>query len=208
MSLKNIFVVSALIFRQEGRIQESLELFQTCTLLNPQSTDNLKQVARSLWVMPRIFVLLLLLLSFFSLLCPLPPPPYPPLHPLSPPSFAPPLHDIYQNASDISASFEPIFLNIFNAFSCYQNFVIFVLLSMSWNITIDFFYGIPPCKVYNDSGEWNLLFYCRFLLARHKAAIDVYTEAAKMSESDWVSKIILSLTLYRYFPPCYCHYPH
>ena len=42
--------ISALILRQEGRIQESLELFQTCTLLNPQSADNLKQVARSLWV--------------------------------------------------------------------------------------------------------------------------------------------------------------
>ena len=26
----------------------------------------------------------------------------------------------------------------------------------------------------------------RFLLARHKAAVDVYNEAAKMSEKDWV----------------------
>ena len=26
----------------------------------------------------------------------------------------------------------------------------------------------------------------RFLLARHKAAIDVYNEAAKMNEKDWV----------------------
>ena len=41
-------MVAALILRQEGKIQESLELFQTCTLLSPQSADNLKQVARSL----------------------------------------------------------------------------------------------------------------------------------------------------------------
>lgn len=41
---------SALILRQEGKIQESLELFQTCALLNSQNCDNLKQVARSLWV--------------------------------------------------------------------------------------------------------------------------------------------------------------
>ncbi|ELU12061.1 hypothetical protein CAPTEDRAFT_94608, partial [Capitella teleta] len=45
--------VQALILRQEGRIQESLELFQTCTLLNPQSVDNLKQVARSLFLLAR-----------------------------------------------------------------------------------------------------------------------------------------------------------
>ncbi|XP_061198095.1 Bardet-Biedl syndrome 4 protein-like [Saccostrea echinata] len=43
----------ALVLRQEGRIQESLELFQTCTLLNPQSADNLKQVARSLFLLAR-----------------------------------------------------------------------------------------------------------------------------------------------------------
>ncbi|EMP38932.1 Bardet-Biedl syndrome 4 protein [Chelonia mydas] len=35
--------VQALIFRLEGKIQESLELFQTCSILNPQSADNLKQ---------------------------------------------------------------------------------------------------------------------------------------------------------------------
>ncbi|KAK2103286.1 Bardet-Biedl syndrome 4 protein [Saguinus oedipus] len=33
----------SLIFRLEGNIQESLELFQTCTVLSPQSADNLKQ---------------------------------------------------------------------------------------------------------------------------------------------------------------------
>lgn len=31
----------------------------------------------------------------------------------------------------------------------------------------------------------------RFLLARHKAAIDVYNEAAKLSERDWVMKLWL-----------------
>uniref|UniRef100_A0ABM0MBG2 Bardet-Biedl syndrome 4 protein-like n=1 Tax=Saccoglossus kowalevskii TaxID=10224 RepID=A0ABM0MBG2_SACKO len=45
--------VQGLIKRMEGRIQESLELFQTCSLLNSQSTDNLKQVARSLFLLGR-----------------------------------------------------------------------------------------------------------------------------------------------------------
>ncbi|XP_007906956.2 Bardet-Biedl syndrome 4 protein [Callorhinchus milii] len=43
--------VQALIFRLEGKIQESLELFQTCAILNPQNLDNLKQVARSLFLL-------------------------------------------------------------------------------------------------------------------------------------------------------------
>lgn len=42
--------VQALILRQEGRIQESLECFQTCSLINAQNPNNLKQVARSLLV--------------------------------------------------------------------------------------------------------------------------------------------------------------
>ncbi|XP_061450898.1 Bardet-Biedl syndrome 4 protein isoform X4 [Rhineura floridana] len=41
--------VQALIFRLEGKIHESLELFQTCAILSPRSADNLKQVARSLF---------------------------------------------------------------------------------------------------------------------------------------------------------------
>ena len=43
-----ICILTALILRLEGKIQESLELFQTCALLNPNSAENLKQVARSL----------------------------------------------------------------------------------------------------------------------------------------------------------------
>nr|XP_014339446.1 PREDICTED: Bardet-Biedl syndrome 4 protein isoform X2 [Latimeria chalumnae] len=43
--------VQAMIFRLEGKIRESLELFQTCAILNPRSTDNLKQVARSLFLL-------------------------------------------------------------------------------------------------------------------------------------------------------------
>ncbi|XP_053320997.1 Bardet-Biedl syndrome 4 protein [Spea bombifrons] len=43
--------VQALILRLEGKIQESLELFQTCAILNPTSPDNLKQVARSLFLL-------------------------------------------------------------------------------------------------------------------------------------------------------------
>ena len=34
-----------------------------------------------------------------------------------------------------------------------------------------------------------LSLYLRFLLARHKAAIEVYNEAEKMSSNDWVQKI-------------------
>ncbi|XP_042329418.1 Bardet-Biedl syndrome 4 protein isoform X2 [Sceloporus undulatus] len=43
--------VQALIFRLEGKINESLELFQTCAILKPRSADNLKQVARSLFLL-------------------------------------------------------------------------------------------------------------------------------------------------------------
>ncbi|XP_027426622.1 Bardet-Biedl syndrome 4 protein isoform X5 [Zalophus californianus] len=43
--------VQALILRLEGNIQESLELFQTCAVLSPQCADNLKQVARSLFLL-------------------------------------------------------------------------------------------------------------------------------------------------------------
>ncbi|XP_061450896.1 Bardet-Biedl syndrome 4 protein isoform X2 [Rhineura floridana] len=43
--------VQALIFRLEGKIHESLELFQTCAILSPRSADNLKQVARSLFLL-------------------------------------------------------------------------------------------------------------------------------------------------------------
>ncbi|XP_045191416.2 Bardet-Biedl syndrome 4 protein-like isoform X2 [Mercenaria mercenaria] len=45
--------VQALILRMEGKIQESLELFQTCALLNSSSGENLKQVARSLFLLAR-----------------------------------------------------------------------------------------------------------------------------------------------------------
>ncbi|XP_022103425.1 Bardet-Biedl syndrome 4 protein-like isoform X2 [Acanthaster planci] len=45
--------VQALILRQMGRIQESLECFQTCSLINAQNPDNLKQVARSLFLLGR-----------------------------------------------------------------------------------------------------------------------------------------------------------
>ncbi len=49
-----VFKISkALIMRQEGRIQESLELFQSCAVLNPTNILNLKQVARSLFLLGR-----------------------------------------------------------------------------------------------------------------------------------------------------------
>ena len=43
-----IQTVLALILREEGDIQKSLELFQKTTQLNPENVNNLKQVARSL----------------------------------------------------------------------------------------------------------------------------------------------------------------
>lgn len=43
----------ALILRQEGQIQESLDLFQRTVQINPHSADNLKQVARSLFLLAR-----------------------------------------------------------------------------------------------------------------------------------------------------------
>lgn len=43
--------VKALIRRQQGSIQESLELFQAATCLNPHNIANLKQVGRSLYLL-------------------------------------------------------------------------------------------------------------------------------------------------------------
>ena len=45
--------VKALIKRQHGEIQESLQLFQAATCLNPQNVCNLKQVGRSLYLLGR-----------------------------------------------------------------------------------------------------------------------------------------------------------
>ncbi|XP_010882590.1 Bardet-Biedl syndrome 4 protein isoform X2 [Esox lucius] len=43
--------VQALILRLEGKIQQSMDLFQSCAVLNPGSSENLKQVARSLFLL-------------------------------------------------------------------------------------------------------------------------------------------------------------
>jgi len=43
--------VKALIKRQHGQIQESLQLFQAATALNPHNVANLKQVGRSLYLL-------------------------------------------------------------------------------------------------------------------------------------------------------------
>ena len=40
--------IQGLILRHEGKIQESLEMFQICNILNPNSSDHIKQLARSL----------------------------------------------------------------------------------------------------------------------------------------------------------------
>ena len=43
--------VKGLIFRERGKIQDSLQLFQAATVLNPTNAENLKQVARSLYLL-------------------------------------------------------------------------------------------------------------------------------------------------------------
>ncbi|CAM9096764.1 unnamed protein product [Phaeothamnion confervicola] len=43
--------VKGMIFRMEGRVQESLSLFQAAALLKPTSTDHLKQVGRCLFLL-------------------------------------------------------------------------------------------------------------------------------------------------------------
>ncbi|XP_047000094.1 Bardet-Biedl syndrome 4 protein isoform X2 [Schistocerca americana] len=45
--------MQGLILRHEGRIQDSLEYFQTCHAINPMNVDNIKQVARSLYLLGR-----------------------------------------------------------------------------------------------------------------------------------------------------------
>ena len=51
-------------------------------------------------------------------------------------------------------------------------------------------FGTSYCNFWRVIIWWAFsVFLCsRFLLARHKAAIDVYNEAAKLSERDWVMK--------------------
>nr|CAD7201871.1 unnamed protein product [Timema douglasi] len=45
--------IMGIILRHEGKIQESLEYFQICHILNPRSVNNIKQVARSLYLLGR-----------------------------------------------------------------------------------------------------------------------------------------------------------
>ena len=40
-----------------------------------------------------------------------------------------------------------------------------------------------------------MCFFPRFLLGKHKAAIEVYNEAAKLNQKDWVSRELCSLLL-------------
>ncbi|KAL0279168.1 UNVERIFIED_CONTAM: hypothetical protein PYX00_000777 [Menopon gallinae] len=45
--------IQGVILRHEGKIQESLEYFQKCHALNPRGVDNIKQVAKSLFLLGR-----------------------------------------------------------------------------------------------------------------------------------------------------------
>lgn len=40
-----------MVFRQEGKIQESLDMFQACAMMNPKNSMYLKQIARSLFLL-------------------------------------------------------------------------------------------------------------------------------------------------------------
>ena len=51
LSFASICHPPALIRRQQGQIQESLQLFQAATCLNPNNVANLKQVGRSLYLL-------------------------------------------------------------------------------------------------------------------------------------------------------------
>nr|CAD7571259.1 unnamed protein product [Timema californicum] len=51
--LKGELSQKGIILRHEGKIQESLEYFQICHVLNPRSVNNIKQVARSLYLLGR-----------------------------------------------------------------------------------------------------------------------------------------------------------
>jgi hypothetical protein len=46
--LNLLHIFQGLILRHKGKIQESLEYFQTCHTLNPRNVNNIKEVARSL----------------------------------------------------------------------------------------------------------------------------------------------------------------
>lgn len=39
------------MFRQEGKIQESFDMFQACAMMNPKNASYLKQIARSLFLL-------------------------------------------------------------------------------------------------------------------------------------------------------------
>ncbi|KAL1129675.1 hypothetical protein AAG570_012620 [Ranatra chinensis] len=45
--------VMGLILRHEGKVQESLEYFQKCHLLNPTNSDNVKQIGCSMYILGR-----------------------------------------------------------------------------------------------------------------------------------------------------------
>ncbi|XP_040574584.1 BBSome complex member BBS4 [Lepeophtheirus salmonis] len=45
--------VNGLILRQEGKIQESLEAFRICNVINPSNPDNVKQMGKSLHLLGR-----------------------------------------------------------------------------------------------------------------------------------------------------------
>ena len=55
----------ALLLREEGKIQESLELFQRTVQINANNVDNLKQVARSLCVQNNIMFIIILFIQYF-----------------------------------------------------------------------------------------------------------------------------------------------
>lgn len=158
------FLAAALILRLEGKIQQSLELFQSCAILNPSSADNLKQVARSLWVC-RLQV----------------------LERINPSPLA--------NKTDLKETYTAIADKLQASYG--QNFLYYSREKL-----------IHPhfhcCRISTTATQhavikmgfllWIIVVYSfhRFLLGKHKAAIEFYHEAARLNEKDWVKEKHLS----------------
>ena len=45
------YYVKGLLLRQEGKVQESLDTFQRCAMLNPSNQMYIKQIGRSLFLL-------------------------------------------------------------------------------------------------------------------------------------------------------------
>lgn len=70
-----------------------------------------------------------------------------------------------------------------------KNVLNLTYINMSYSAVSD---NSEVCNIFSVS----FFFINRFLLARHKAAIELYNEATKLSERDWVMKLIIIRSIY------------